>query len=215
MAQVPVVFHSDCDVIDAQQITNPPAIDAERMSNDLNISGSTVGTVVYQPMTVINQLQEQQSKSLSSIKRYTQPITNFEETKKFLDVKRIAQCQQKVILHCHGFPGTGKSEIVRKLAQEFPYVDTFPLYVKWHIECDGREHDIKEKLQELVKSMHKHNLLPESTPHQNIIEDLNRNKAGSLVDAMCATKVPVVIILEDVVQSNSALYIDFLRSFNN
>nr|CAB3262187.1 uncharacterized protein LOC100178506 [Phallusia mammillata] len=152
----------------------------------------------------------------TEINRVRQSVANYTETETYKHTLNICQSRERLILHCHGYPGTGKSEIVRKLAKEFPFNlgNNNSLFVKWHIECGDCKHDIMSELQELVKLMHKQFLLPAGCPYQEIIDSLEREVAAPLVDALQKAGIPVLVVLEDVPNKHYKLVSDFLRLVN-
>uniref|UniRef100_H2XPT6 Uncharacterized LOC100178030 n=3 Tax=Ciona intestinalis TaxID=7719 RepID=H2XPT6_CIOIN len=174
------------------------------ISNIVNIHNSNVGNLTVPAKDA----EPKPKQSVSSFKNSTR---NFTVTQQYVDVKESVVRKEKVILHCHGFPGTGKSEIMRKLAEEFPYESNHELYIKWHIEFEDEGHDAQAQLQELVKSLFHSNLITEDAK-QRVISDLQRNCAGSLAELLRETKISVLIIFEDVPLKTPKLLSDLLRS---
>ena len=112
-----------------------------------------------------------------------------------------------MILQCHGVPGSGKSQIIRKLAEEFPFEkDSRRLYVhvKWHIQCQDSGHNLKEQLELLAKKLLEHSLLSDEK-HQNIADSLEELESKDLVDAFQHANVPVLILVEDPPDEQIAL----------
>ncbi|XP_009862375.4 uncharacterized protein LOC104266850 [Ciona intestinalis] len=186
-------------------MSNPtlPQGETTVISNTVNIHNSNVGNLTVPAKDA----EPKPKKSVSSFKNSTR---NFTVTQQYVDVKESVVREKKVILHCHGFPGTGKSEIMRKLAEEFPYESNHELYIKWHIEFEDEGHDAQAQLQELVKSLFHSNLITEEAK-QRVISDLQRNCAGSLTELLQETKVCVLIIFEDVPLKTPKLLSDLLR----
>ena len=71
-------------------------------------------------------------------------------------IHKNMKCMKKVVLHCHGLPGSGKSQIVRKLAAEFPFSQkTNEIVLKLQIKCQDCKDNVKEELQSLTDQLEK------------------------------------------------------------
>ena len=105
-----------------------------------------------------------------------------------------------VILHCYGVAGSGKSEIIRKMAEEFPFMENRnqnESVIKWHIQCKDSDHDLQQELKLLAKNLLKKSPRVSQEMYQNIVDDVDNNKTTNLVNALLQTKVPVLIMVED------------------
>ena len=124
-------------------------------------------------------------------------------TETFKHLREMVKNEMILILQCHGVPGSGKSEIIRKLAKEFPFENNsneadHNILIKWHIQCKDRGHDLQEKLKELAKKLLKNSFIANQDECQIIVDDLEENDTKLLVDALANTDVPVLIIVEDL-----------------
>jgi len=119
------------------------------------------------------------------------------ETETCRNIRSKIEDKMAMILHCHGFPGSGKSQIIRKMAGEFPFAQTNDFFILWHIQCKDSGHDLKKELNNLAKrilqSLHKMN----QETYQNIVDNLNINEASELVKHLVEINVDVAIIVED------------------
>ena len=94
-----------------------------------------------------------------------------------------------LILQCHGVPGSGKSEIIQKLAKEFSLENNSNeadgnILIKWHIQCKDSGHDVQEKLKELAKKLLKNSFIGNQNECQIIVNDLEEHDAKRVVDAL-------------------------------
>ena len=119
-------------------------------------------------------------------------------------LKRIRNKIEKeiiTILQCHGVPGSGKSQILRKLAKDFPYkndsnkIDS--ILIKWHIQCKDSDHDLQKELIVLAEKLTKNSFIKELEINQSIVDNLEENETKHLVDFLVNVDVPVLIIVED------------------
>ena len=124
-------------------------------------------------------------------------------TKTFKLLCEKAKEQMAMILQCHGVPGSGKSQIIRKLAEEFPFkshgneADDNNILIKWHIQCKDSGHDLQEKLKELAKTLLNKSYIEKQDDCQNIVDNLEENDTKPLVDIFVKVNVPVLILVED------------------
>ena len=135
----------------------------------------------------------------SSVIRLRKPGKNTIETKTFINVRDKIKNEMAVVLQCHGVPGSGKSEILRKLAAEFPFQtesSKTDLLIQWHIQCKDSDHNLREELKKLTEKLLKHSFLNSQNYH-DIVENLDDDEAEPLVDACVKFKIPVLIVIED------------------
>ena len=124
------------------------------------------------------------------------------ETETCTTIRKKIKDEKAMILQCHGVPGSGKSQIVRKMAEEFPFKKSSSseteILVKWHIQCKDSGHDVQQELkllaERLLKSSHKK---VTQERYQNVVDNLEMHQAGDLVNILVEINVPVVIIIED------------------
>ena len=125
----------------------------------------------------------------------------------------MSQVQERcgVVLHCAGLPGSGKTQIIRQLVQEFPFSsDNDRLVVKWHICCKDDGHKITDMLKKLAEHLQKHHFIDEDKC-QVIKDHIHGNKSATdLVKVLYESNASVVIAIEDLEEINDLLR-DFVR----
>ncbi|XP_078485202.1 uncharacterized protein LOC104265769 isoform X1 [Ciona intestinalis] len=157
--------------------------------------------------------QHRLQRSISSV---GQPIAHFKETQSYKSVRSAASehRHRDAILHCYGFPGAGKSQIMRKIARESPYCEA-PVSVRWHMECKDKKQSVKHSFAGLVAEIYRNNLAPQdSAPQASVLSALQNNRSESFVNLLISLSVPVLIIAEDVSKKNVdtgdyELFLDF------
>ena len=126
------------------------------------------------------------------------PVPYFEETEKFTSIFNKLQNIPIAILYCYGLPGNGKSEIVRMLAKNFPFVGksnpASKNVIKCHIQCKDSGDKINTELKELVKKLKAYLNKDEL---QNIQKDIDKGLSKSLVQTFVKLSYPVVLVIED------------------
>ncbi|XP_078485308.1 uncharacterized protein LOC144744498 [Ciona intestinalis] len=180
-----------------------------------NLSDSNISSII------VNQgsMEQPNVQRPTSICQLGQPIPHFQSTEKFEELHDLAahNVTNNAIIHCSGFPGTGKSQIMRMLAKEFPFSEV-EVIVKWHIECDDRRQSIKESFKELVQRMYGNGLAHLDVPINSILGDLDNERTQSFVDLLQSSNVPVLIVAEDVTGrtlTEDELFKDFKTSLAN
>ena len=141
-----------------------------------------------------------------------------EKTNIYFEIFDEIKVKKKCILQCWGVPGSGKSEIVRKLAQEFPFTNdnkgTTKGVVKWHIQCKDSEHDVKDELQKLTDELFKDVKNKEKkTTYESITNELQDNRCDRLFHVLQSCSFPVLIIIEDPDSIEKNLSKDLLQDF--
>ena len=132
------------------------------------------------------------------ITRVRQPIEDMILTETYKSVLADAEVKIAKILHCHGVPGSGKSEIVRKLAENFPFAeDSSEGLIKWHIQCKDSGHDLLQELKVLTEKLLKQSNKVDQEKHQKVVDNLSRLEANELVDVLIDINLPVLIMVED------------------
>ena len=103
------------------------------------------------------------------------------------------------ILHCHGVGGSGKSEIVRKMAESFPFAEgnESKFCIKWHIQCKDSGHNLQQELKLLAAKLLENSPKVSQEIHQEIVDNLDSFQAKHLVDILVELDVPILIIVED------------------
>jgi len=136
----------------------------------------------------------------TSIIRVRPPISGMIVTETCKKIHEKIKDQTTVILQCHGVPGSGKSEIIRKLAEDFPFknegIKTKSL-IKWHIQCKDSGHDLQQELKLLVEELLKISFKVDQDVYENVVENLEMYDAGEFVKILVEINVPVLIIVED------------------
>ena len=155
----------------------------------------------------------------SPISRLRQPISHMKETKTYKKIFKKIEEQNMCILHCWGVAGSGKSQIVRKLAESFPFTfddkkSPSKNVIKWHIQCKDSEHDVNKELQKLTDELFKNAHIQNKETYQSIKDGLNDNECDMLIQTLLSCSFPVLIIVEDPdpdSHKEKKLLEDFLR----
>ena len=145
------------------------------------------------------------------------------KTKTYGEIFNKIKDKKKCILHCWGVPGSGKSQIVRKLADEFPFSNdnksTANTVVKWHIQCKDSEQKVKKELQNLAEELLTNAYIQKKEVYESITTELQDNKCDKLYDKLRSCSFPVLIIIEDPGSDeknlNKSLLQDFLRKLSS
>ena len=151
---------------------------------------------------VLGHVQKQTSSPPSSINKVRPPMhSNLATTETFKHIREKIEKEMIMILLCHGVPGSGKSQIARKLADEFPFgnhSNEDDILIKWHIQCKDSGHNLKEKMKELAEKLLKNSFIENQEKCQSIVDELEENNNSELlIDVLVKTGVPVLIIVED------------------
>ena len=135
-----------------------------------------------------------------------QPLQDLQVTDTFNKIAENVKEKSNFILHCYGFPGSGKSQLVRSLAVKFPYLESimsndFPSnspFIKWHIQCKDMGDDLKEQFLKLLAKIKDNGYgTAKKINLKSLEEDFKNNQANSFVNVLINCKVPVLIIVED------------------
>ena len=151
----------------------------------------------------------------SSYSNVEEPIDDLKETQAIKTTFDMVKNESKFVLHCHGMPGSGKSQLVRALAKEFSnYKEdpdkNSPLFFKWHVQCKDLKEDLKQQCRQLIKKLHEKCFLSKNhSIWQNIEEDFRKNDAKMFLQTLQDCKVSILLVLEDPNEES----IDFLKSF--
>ena len=111
--------------------------------------------------------------------------------------------KNKVILHCNGLPGSGKSQLVRSLAQNFPHLNKkfgrkCDLFIKWHVQCNNKRNpmlDLEKSFRKLMEAMEEQHFCENATV-KKIQKDF-RNSAKVFLEMLLDCEVPILIVIED------------------
>ena len=119
-------------------------------------------------------------------------------------------------MHCFGVPGSGKSQIVRKLGEKFPFqvsTDNFKSYIKWHIQCYGTGCLVKKEFQMLAEELRRHSFITSHEAYKSLADelDLDHVGAGGMVQVLLNCDAPVLIIIEDPDEQSKSFLRDFCR----
>ena len=136
------------------------------------------------------------------------------QTDTFNDTLKNVQNKSKLILHCYGVAGCGKSQLVQSLAQTFPYFDTKELPVKWYIQCTDTGNELKKDFLKLAESLRKNGYIPKGNDLTPLKEDLEKDQPKRLVEMLLSCKRSVLIIIEDPAEKESKLLQDFFKIWN-
>ena len=131
-----------------------------------------------------------------------------------INIKKIKN-KRKLILHCCGVPGSGKSQLVRALAKKFPYFNATSCgsskCIKWHIQCKDTGDDLQKEFQHLMERLHEQYFTRVNDIWQNMENEFRKNQANKFVEMLLNCKVPILIILEDPNDKDKFLLQDFFR----
>ena len=135
----------------------------------------------------------------SSIDNVHQPLPDLQETETIKSTLTKVRNKQKLMLHCYGVPGSGKSQLVRTLAKTFPYGTDGrnSLYIKWHIRCKDTGDDLQTEFQHLAEKLQENYFARTDDVWQKIKKEFRKNQANKFLELLLNCKVPVLILLED------------------
>ena len=147
----------------------------------------------------------------SSIDNIYQPLPHLQETETIKSTLNTAKNKHKLILHCYGVPGSGKSQLVRTLAKKFPYgtYEKNSLYIKWHIQCKDTGDDLQKEFQHLAEKLQENYLARTDDVWQSIEKEFRKNQANKFLEMLLNCKIPILIVLEDPAQKDQNLLQDF------
>ena len=150
----------------------------------------------------------------STINRIRPPVgkNKMIKTKKFEEIYDKVKGKKLQILECHGIPGSGKSQTIRKLGEKFPLTDN-DVIIKWHIQCKDSGHDVKQELIKLAEKLltHNHDNMTQ-TKYQSIVDGLDADNAELLANTLIEGGVPTLIIIEDPPLSSKELLSNFCNN---
>jgi len=129
--------------------------------------------------------------------------------------KTIADEQSKnhnvSILHLYGIPGSGKTEVIRKLAQDFPYDTHDEVTVKKEVDLSDNPDDLRTSLKNLLKEMLDHNLVLEAD-YKSACMSLDKGNSQALVKALRDSNAPILILIQDAQEANQDFLNDLVSS---
>ena len=150
----------------------------------------------------------------STIDNVLAPLDDLLQTNAFSDTLKNVRSKSKLVLHCYGVAGSGKSQLVRSLAKTFPYSDTKASPIKWHIQCTDAGNKLKKEFVKLVENLRKNGYIPEDTGLTLLKQDVEKDQPKSLVEMFFYCKVSVLIIIEDPTDGESDLLQKFFKIWN-
>ena len=135
------------------------------------------------------------------------------KTQTYKEVLQDVETTDVLILFCHGVPGSGKSQLVRLIAEKFPFNNLEAnVQIKWHIQCKDSGHDVKEELKNLAEKLFKNSHVS-LRKYQLFKDELTADVAGTLVEKLVECDVPVLIVIEDPDKNKDARILnDLFRS---
>ena len=153
-----------------------------------------------------------------SINRVSYAIRNYEANRTYSQILDDIQCKKIQILHCFGFPGSGKSQTLLKLAEDFSnnlqqQERKKSAVIRWHILCEDRGHNVKEELCQLSEELVRCHYITHDNC-RSVQSCLTENEAGTLVDVLVECAVPVLIIVEDPHTPDFLLLGDLFRKLD-
>jgi len=125
------------------------------------------------------------------------PMPGFTQREAYRNIKVKQKDQHASILHLYGIPGTGRTEIVRKLAEEFPYQGNEMLLVKYEIDCGGDHADIARSLGDLLYEMLSQAFGTNNSAVKYACAGLLEDSPQLFVKLLCEASLPIVIIIQD------------------
>ena len=149
----------------------------------------------------------------SSIDNIYQPLPHLQETETIKSTLTKVRNKHKLMLHCYGVPGSGKSQLVRTLAKKFPYGtdEKNSLCIKWHYQCKDTGDDLQKEFQHLAEKLQENYLARTDDVWQSIEKEFRKNQANKLVEMLLNCKIPILIVLEDPAQKDQNLLQDFFH----
>ena len=144
------------------------------------------------------------------VENFRRPTKSFVRSKDFKEIKKTQLGKTTSVLHISGLPGSGKSEIVRQLAVEFPYAGGESIYVKYQIDCSDNSEDTVEGLKHMLDTMYDNNLLERSSRWKTACSCLERSCTTSYLKLLANSSVPILLIVEDPPEKDRKLLEDLM-----
>nr|XP_002121784.1 uncharacterized protein LOC100185875 isoform X2 [Ciona intestinalis] len=173
--------------------------------------GVTIGSHETMPSS------KRSKKTPKSFTNIEKPTNEFIQTETYKKLEAASSKESIMLLHVHGYPGTGKSEAVRVLAQKFPGKNVKGNVVfKYHIECSNKD-TIKKQFKEIIEAMKKHSYFEDTGLCTVAEKELEKNKSQAFVGLITdlGVAVDILIIIEDPPSEEFKLLGDFMRAVNS
>ena len=177
--------------------------------------------IITHYITVFAECCDRQKRSRvqpSSIERFRQPVEGLVRTETLTAIRKRIKEERTVILHCHGVPGSGKSQVVRKMSQEFPFnsshLEKDDVLIRWHIQCSDSGHNVQEELKDLSRRILQNSFSVTEEQCQNVIDNLKMNEAGKLVNLLVEIEKNVLIIIEDPSEDDQKILHSLCRNLS-
>ena len=191
--------------VDEVNVTQVPSA-----NSTISMFWSNINTLIVNEGYVAGEGAVTEVSQRSSISHMRGPITNLVQTETMNEVTETINNQNAVVLHLIGMPGSGKTQLVRYISEEFPFNHRESLLIKWAVQCKDSEHDVKTQLQKLADKLHAHGFIPKELS-DTMKDELDMNGVESLVNALLDSQASVLIVVEDQEKPNLVLR-DFVRN---
>ena len=151
-----------------------------------------------------------QPQAAKSIWRILQPQKDLKKTRTYCGIYEKVKDKQFQILHCHGVPGSGKSQAVLKLSESFYETNGSKPRIGWHIRCVDFSQNVKESLKKLAEELQRDGWITDHTLY-SINDDLDTNGAGKLVGTLFDCDAHILMVIEDPQSQSIELLGDLCR----
>jgi len=143
------------------------------------------------------------------------PIPNFVEREELKTIERKLKSKEATIFYIHGFPGCGRSQLVRKLAASFPFDEAKKVFVVYLINCNDGTNSLAHLLSKLIDKLYSCNLVDNVEECGIAKEGLAAHQTAKFTEILANTCVPVLLIIENLeVENELDLMNDLLSSVN-
>ena len=152
----------------------------------------------------------------ASILDVRNPQGNFLERMDYKEIK-TEQSQKTTlsILHLYGIPGSGKTEIVRQLATDFPYDSDESIMVIKEFDFSDSTEILQIRFEDFLKQMLDNNLIEGTTAYRSACSSLENGNTKSSVKLLHDANIPILIIIHDPLKQDQSLLDDLVSSLKN